>query len=587
MAHSFRWRITIPLVFLVTLSMLALEIYLSNEMTHLYQNNWHDHLLQDARLIASQVPSNFNTPGSLDLATLANNYASQLNERVTFFSSSGVVVGESAASPAILDNHLPRPEVDQALAGHEAYVIRFSDTLKTEMLYVAVPVSHGGQVTGVARLSVPLDLLQSRLVDMRRNILLATLLAILAAVIFTTLVANSIVRPLKNLSQAAGRIRLGGTSGLLLPDRQDEIGQLSYDLNQMANQLQDQIGALLTERAKLRAILSQMTDGVIIANAEEQVTLINPAAEQLFHLKENTSTGRSMVEVIRHHQLVDLWRQCIETKEAQTTTIELSSERLFIQAIAVSLDDTLPGATMLIFQDLTRLRRLELVRRDFVSNVSHELRTPLASLKALVETLQEGALEDPPAARRFLGRMNNEIDTLTQLVQELLELSRIESGKVPLQIKPVAPRHMLNPAVERMRFQAERAGLALRLECADDLPKVLADAGRMEQVLVNLLHNAVKFTHPGGTIAISAYPADSEVVFSIKDTGVGISSDDLPRIFERFYKADRARSGGGTGLGLSIARHMVEAHGGRIWAESELGKGSCFYFSLRQAEKNK
>ena len=587
MAHSFRWRITIPLVFLVTLSMLALEIYLSNEMTHLYQNNWHDHLLQDARLIASQVPSNFNTPSSLDLATLANNYASQLNERVTFFSSSGVVVGESAASPAILDNHLPRPEVDQALAGHEAYVIRFSDTLKTEMLYVAVPVSHGGQVTGVARLSVPLDLLQSRLVDMRRNILLVTLLAILAAVIFTTLVANSIVRPLKNLSQAAGRIRLGGTSGLLLPDRQDEIGQLSYDLNQMANQLQDQIGALLTERAKLRAILSQMTDGVIIANAEEQVTLINPAAEQLFHLKENTSPGRSMVEVIRHHQLVDLWRQCIETKEAQTTTIELSSERLFIQAIAVSLDDTLPGATMLIFQDLTRLRRLELVRRDFVSNVSHELRTPLASLKALVETLQEGALEDPPAARRFLGRMNNEIDTLTQLVQELLELSRIESGKVPLQIKPVAPRHLLNPAVERMRFQAERAGLALRLECADDLPKVLADAGRMEQVLVNLLHNAVKFTHPGGTIAISAYPADSEVVFSIKDTGVGISSDDLPRIFERFYKADRARSGGGTGLGLSIARHMVEAHGGRIWAESELGKGSCFYFSLRQAEKNK
>jgi two-component system, OmpR family, phosphate regulon sensor histidine kinase PhoR len=282
--------------------------------------------------------------------------------------------------------------------------------------------------------------------------------------------------------------------------------------------------------------------------------------------------------------LVDLFHKCQETQEQQSTTLELSGEHLFLQGIAIPLGKALPGSILLLFQDLTRLRRLEMVRRDFVSNVSHELRTPLASLKALVETLQEGALDDPPAAHRFLTRMDSEIDTLTQMVQELLELSRIESGKVPLQLKPIAPREMLIQAVERMSLQAERAGLTLRADCPADLPLVLADVDRMEQVLINLLHNAIKFTPPGGVITLNARQDNDTVVFSVKDTGVGIAQNDLERIFERFYKADRARSGGGTGLGLSISRHLVEAHAGRIWAESDPGKGSTFYFALPTAK---
>jgi two-component system phosphate regulon sensor histidine kinase PhoR len=229
---------------------------------------------------------------------------------------------------------------------------------------------------------------------------------------------------------------------------------------------------------------------------------------------------------------------------------------------------------------LTRVRRLETVRRDFISNVSHELRTPLASLKALTETLQQGALEDPPAARRFLGRIETEVDALTQMAQELLELTRIESGQVPLEFIAAAPQDLLASAVERMRAQAERAGVGLRTECPSGLPEVRTDPPRLEQVLVNLIHNAVKFTRPGGEVVLSAQLAGEFVCFSVRDTGVGISADDLPRIFERFYKADRARSGGGTGLGLSICRHLVEAHGGRIWAESEEGRGSTFYFTL-------
>jgi two-component system phosphate regulon sensor histidine kinase PhoR len=260
--------------------------------------------------------------------------------------------------------------------------------------------------------------------------------------------------------------------------------------------------------------------------------------------------------------------------------LEIGSEHQFLQVVAMPLKISQPGSTLMLFQDLTQLRRLETVRRDFISNVSHELRTPLASLKALAETLQEGALEDPPAASRFILRMETEIDNLTQLVNELLELSRIESGKLSLSFHRIQPCELLKPALERMSLQAERAGLELSLECPDELPPVFADPNRISQVMINLVHNAIKFTPPGGRITVSAYQDINNIVFFVRDTGVGIARKDLGRIFERFYKADQARTGGGTGLGLSIARHMIESHGGYIWAESENGVGSTFYFSL-------
>ncbi|MBN1318233.1 MAG: PAS domain-containing sensor histidine kinase, partial [Anaerolineales bacterium] len=217
---------------------------------------------------------------------------------------------------------------------------------------------------------------------------------------------------------------------------------------------------------------------------------------------------------------------------------------------------------------------------------SHELRTPLASLRALVETLQDGALDDPPAARHFLSLMENETDALAQMVEELLELSRIESGRVPLRLAPTPVAELINQPVERLRQQAQRADLALSIDLAPDLPPVLADPERAGQIVTNLVHNAIKFTRGDGQIKVSAYARDDEVVIEVRDTGIGIPDNDLSRIFERFYKADHARSSGGTGLGLAIARHLVEGHGGRIWAESVEGQGSVFYFTLRSVESH-
>jgi two-component system phosphate regulon sensor histidine kinase PhoR len=235
---------------------------------------------------------------------------------------------------------------------------------------------------------------------------------------------------------------------------------------------------------------------------------------------------------------------------------------------------------MLLFQDLTQTRQLEIIRRDFVSNISHELRSPLAGLKAISETLLDGALNDPPAARKFVVRMDIEVDNLTQMVTELLELSRIEAGRSNFEFQRCKPCDLINTAINRMALQAQRGGLSLQQECPDNLPTVRADPARISQVFINLIHNAIKFTHNGGHIQLKAWREGNKMNFMVQDDGVGIAEREIPRIFERFYKADRARAGGGTGLGLSISKHIIDAHGGQIWVESEEDAGSKFFFSI-------
>lgn len=368
------------------------------------------------------------------------------------------------------------------------------------------------------------------------------------------------------------RLRGGGE----LAKHASELGELAGLWNAQHALLRSQLVSSEAQRSRLSAILDQLTDAVLIADAGGRVQFANPAAEKLFGA---SLAGRSVVEAIRHHSLVEAWRRCLESGEAQSESVEVPANRHFLQLIVVP-DRHISGGTLLLVQDLTRVRRLETIRRDFISNLSHELRTPLASLKALIETLQDGAIADPEAAPRFLGRVQTEVDALTQMAQELLDLSRIESGQVELVLQKVDPLAAMRSACERMRVQAERAGVSLTVEHRESLPPVQADAARIEQALINLIHNAVKFTKRGGSIILSAKKAEGKVLFAVQDTGIGIPADELPRIFERFYRVDKSRAGGGAGLGLSIAKHIVEAHGGRIWAESQEGKGSVFYFSI-------
>jgi len=591
MFSTLRRRIGIPYIALILVTMLALGVYLVITLREYDQNNLNAQLSAQARLVSESLAQALqSSPKPEFVDPLAKHWAGILGTRITIISPDGTVLGDSHQDYAIMENHLDRPEISQALTLGQGSSTRFSTTLGFDTVYSAVIVNVNGSPAAIVRLSVPLQEAQSNLTGLLRFLIMITLATSLIGTFLALRIADQTVRPLHLLTEAVTRLASSDLSDeqlsqRLAPSSPEEIGRLTLAFNRMATRLQTQVSALEAERKKVAAVLQEMTDGVIIVDERGRLQMINPSAAAMFEIDGSQALGRSLLETLRNHNVLELWQSCRQTGEPQSTLLEISTTRLYLHAIASPLDQVLPGDSLLLFQNLTRQRYLETVRRDFISNISHELRTPLASLKALTETLQEGALDDPPAARRFLHRMETEVDALTQMVAELLELSRIESGRVPMQFRPTAPLDVILPAVERLRLQAQRARLELSIDCANDLPLVLADSQRLEQVVVNLLHNAIKFTQPGGHIDVRATlkrkeNGIQEVHFSVSDTGEGIVPEDLPRIFERFYKADRARAGGGTGLGLAIARHTVEAHHGVIWAESELGKGSTFVFAI-------
>lgn len=580
MFRSIRWRIALPYVALVLLTMAGLAAYLVALVHNAYLDHLQAQLAAEARMLEDAIGPILVQEGSdAPFDSLARRYAGLLGARITIIAPDGTVLGESHEDRTRMDNHLYRPEVQQALATGQGHSIRFSQTMGYEMMYLAVPIIVKGQVTGIARVALPLRQINANVAHLRKTILVATLLTVLLAMVLAALIAKRTTQPVRQLTEVARQLADGNLNARLVPTTRDEVGELARAFNQMADHLGESITILDRERGRLAAVMNNMASGVLIVDGRGDVRLINPAAACLLDIGEEAALRRSFIQVVRDHRIVDLWQQCLSEGEEQTASLEVKRRRSW-HVIATPLQDVEPQACLIMIQDLTRLRQLETARRDFVSNVSHELRTPLASLKVLVETLRDGAMDDPPAAQRFLDRIETEVDDLTHLVQEMLGLSRIESGQALLHPGPISVAEVVLPPVERLRPLAERAGLTLLLDLVPDLPPVLADLERLQQVFTNLVHNAIKFTHPGGEVRVTARAGESEVVFTVHDTGIGIPSEDLPRIFERFYKADRARTSGGTGLGLAIAKHIVLAHGGRIWVESALGQGSAFYFTI-------
>ncbi len=581
MRNSLINRIAIPYVVLIVLVVSGLSIFFTYFVRNTYIESTSTFLESNARVIAAQVlPILDSNSSQSEIQRIAIEDNRLMKLRVTIIKPDGEVIADSDVDFLNTTNHASRPEVIAALKGTVGTDIRKSDTLHINMLYVAVPIYDSGKIVAVSRAAVTLETLDRQIKNLQNTILLTAAITAFIAILIAFYLTRYTMDPLKQLAQVVGQLEKGDYETRFLISRRDEIGKISNVFITLVNKLNAQIEGFKLERSTLNAVLTHMTDAVIIVDGNGIVQLSNPAAEKIFNVKKNVAVGKSLVEVIRNHQLVELWKECLDSRKQKSTTLEITPSKLFVQGIATPLEDVFPGGVLIVMQDLTRLRKLEKVRSDFVSNVSHELRTPLASIKALTETLQEGALEDPPAARRFLGRMEIEIDNLTQMVQELLELSKIESGRVPLKTQLMDPSLIIEKVVERMQVQAERSGLSLVSTCPANLPQVIADPDRIGQVFVNLIHNSIKFTRPGGRINISAYSDRERVVFKIEDSGVGIEPESLQRIFERFYKIDRARSSGGTGLGLSISKHLIESHGGRIWVESEVGRGSSFFFTL-------
>jgi len=534
-------------------------------------------LAGEAALVGELARDDLDRRDDIALDALAKRIGASGGTRITIVARDGTVLGESDEDRRTMDNHAGRPEVAAALTGAQGRTIRTSTTLGRDLLYVAVPVRSRDTIVGVARAALPLATLDALASRLAGAIVTAAVVGALAALAVAFLLDRAITRPLVELTRRAA----GGLSGDASRFRvhgPEEVEHLGATLETMARAGQAARVAVEAERDRLATLISELSDAVLIVGADDRVRLANPAAETM--LGRHPLAGRKLVEIVRDHEVFDAVSRARAGVEA-VGQIEREDPRRLVRVVARPLEG---GELLLSLQDLTTLRRLETVRRDFVANVSHELRTPIASLTAMAETLEAGAIDDPVAARDFVTRMQSELAGLTQLVEELLSLARIESGAERLQLSALDPVRILADAARRMGPLADRAQITLSVTPGGDLPAVLADGEKVAQVLANLVHNAVKFSAPGGTIRLSATQHDDTVAFSVSDAGSGLEADALARVFERFYKSDRSRATGGTGLGLAIAKHIVQAHGGEIAAASDgAGRGSTFTFTLPRA----
>jgi two-component system, OmpR family, phosphate regulon sensor histidine kinase PhoR len=549
-----------------------------------------DRLAAEARLVADDAATTLAREGPAGLDRLAKRLGSRSETRITIVAPDGVVLGESDLDLASVGNHADRREVRQALAGGRGVDQHHSETVGYDMLYVAVPIVDGGRVLGVARAALPLSQVDALVGQLIRALLLAAAGAGLVALCAALLAAGWITRPLSDVSRLAAALAVDPAyrAGPRPSTGPAEIVQLGETLDRLAGAVRDSLQRVGAERDRLDAVLAHLADGVLIVDGNGRVATLNPAAERLLGMPAALAGGRTAAEVLRDHelvQLVDQARAGPDPPPVATAFVEWPRPRRWLRAAVSRFGTGESSQTLLLLQDLTELRRLETVRRDFVANVSHELRTPIAAIKVMAETLRDGAIDDPAAARDFVARIEEEIDGLYGLVEELLDLSRLESGQVEVALAPTSPATLVASAVHRLTPLAERAGVALHADCSPAVPGVLADRERMEQVLVGVIHNAIKFTPPGGAIDVRTATLPDRVQIAIADTGVGVASDQLERVFERFYKADQARAGGGTGLGLAIAKHTVQLHGGEIAVDSDgPGRGTTVTIALRRAD---
>lgn len=590
---SHTWtRIALTYAGLVLAMGLLLALLLGGDFEQREERALERDLTDQAHAAAFSAAPLFASAASItETDSLADDLGQLFQTRVTLIRVDGTVVGDSAGDPRLEENHASRPEVIQALADPKGTgtAIRESATVQRRLLYVAVTVTDPAsptRVLGVARIAYLFTSVEEARNALWVRLGVTTLIICLIAVLLSVFVSRSIVGPLSYLRQTARRFGEGDLSARAHIDSSDEIGDLGRELNATADRLTDLIGERTEERNRMAAVLEHMHDGIILTDASGRIESMNPPAARLFNISLEQVVGHSLIEATREHEIHTALQNTLTSPvDWQSLECEIGKNTVLVIATRVPGPDDDAPTGLLVLQNVTELRRLERARRDFVANISHELRTPITSIKLLAETLGTAIDEDRAAAKDFISRIDIELDRLTQLVRELLELSRIESGKVQLNLRPVPVADLLKRAGGRLRSQLERAGIQLSCDVETALPPAQADAERVEQVLVNLLHNAIKFTNPGGKITLGATSHASGILISVADTGAGIPADDLPRIFERFYKVDKARTGtrereAGTGLGLAIAKHVVHAHGGQIWAESQLGQGAVFYFTL-------
>jgi two-component system phosphate regulon sensor histidine kinase PhoR len=568
-------------------ALLAVDYFAERALRRDYERTTYSQLTAVAGIAQARASALPSLPPSRpeDVAKL-NEWISQMaasGSRVTVIGGDGQVFAESQSDSQTMENHASRPEVREALAKGSGRAIRHSVTVNRDMLYYAVRHDMATGAPIVLRFALPIETVNEVLQSFRRSLWLSSFIILILAGVAALQISRVFTDRVERLKDFSRRVAAGDFTAIPADSSGDALDDLGASMNRTAAQLDGTIRTLTEERNLSTAILGSMVEGVAVVNGSERLLFANQGFAGILNLKFPPKSGSALVEIVRQTELIEAVRHVLHGEsrvEAEIVTGTLRQKYFAATVASVRAGDTL-GAVV-VLHDITELRRLERVRRDFVANVSHEFRTPLTAIQGFAETLLAGAIDDAQNRVRFLEIILEHARRLARLTEDLLRLSQMDSDRLELEIDEVSVSQIVDSCLATAQHRALENGLTLSVQVPSNLPGVAGDRRRLAEVLQNLLDNARQYTLPGGEIVLSAEARELEVIFTVSDTGIGIPRADQSRIFERFYRVDAARSreAGGTGLGLAIAKHLIEAQGGRIWVESEIGKGSHFHFSV-------
>jgi two-component system phosphate regulon sensor histidine kinase PhoR len=586
--RSFLWQIFPPVLLIVALSLVASGLFASRTLSSFYIERTRADLEVRTILVGESTAGRLAPARRAALQQLIEEIGERTETRFTVTIADGTVVADSDANPTEMDNHANRPEIHAALSREIGSSQRYSQTISADLMYVAVPLlGDDGELTGVVRAAVPLTAIDAALASIYMRTTLAGVVIVSLAAIVVLWLSRRINRPLVQLRDTAERISSGDLNARPPDFRSAEISELSRAMIRMSTQLADRIDALSRHRGEQQRVLSSMVEGVLAIDRAANVTTLNDAAADILGVARGPSMlGRSMEEVVRNPDILRFISEVLDAgspieKEIVMHGVHLRSLHARGAPILSPAEESL--GVVVVLDDVTHLEHLESVRKDFVANVSHELKTPITSIKASVETMLDGAVDDEATAKRFLQIIARQSDRLAAIVEDLLSLSRIEqeAAGVGVQLLPGDLRSVVTIALDACRVTADAKKVRLSSQCDADIELPMSST-LLEQALVNLVDNAIKYSEPGGTVDVDVARREGSVKIAVRDTGCGIEASHLDRLFERFYRVDKARSRslGGTGLGLSIVKHAAQAHGGSVHVESEIGIGSTFSIDL-------
>ncbi len=569
---------------LILFVMLAVGLAIVRYVDRFYMDNISRQLTYEAKLVGEMASAlDLSHPGPA-IQSVALRAGKDTDARITIVARDGTVLADSRENPLKMANHGSRPEIRDALRGESSSIVRYSSTLRRNMIYAAVPVFKDGQVEGVVRVSLPLAAINLLLRQLWGVILGGMLIAGLFSILMGWGLARRLTRPIGEMTEAAKAIAGGDLRKRVYPEKEmSEIQVLGDAMNAMAKSLEEKLNELSAVKTRLETVLSNTVNGVIFIDHKGEILYVNPAARRMLGISGKEVTGKNHIEITRSYALADSVDSVL--REGRACKKEFVLHNLGGKTVETNIvpvrDETGAQGALVVLNDISELKRLETIRKDFIANVSHELRTPLSAISGFAETLMVEN-EDNPAVLQFSRIIYEEAQRMTRMVNSLLQLSRLESAGVELDLQEIDMGMLLHSVSQSMEPRLAEKKVSIKHDLPAEGLKVRADRDRLVQVLVNLLDNAIRFSPEGGTVTVRATPSRDEVLVEVIDEGPGLGQEEASRVFERFYRVDRARTRGkgGVGLGLSIVKHIIELHGGRVGVRSTPGRGSVFYFTL-------